>query len=516
MKKQAAKKIIAFMLVAISVAILFTCKIFANDQPSSDAQYNFSGEEGKYEEFELENFSEDAESKGKFTQRFYVEKESIDDIYLLKIADFETAYSVFLNGKALPSNTTEIDITKLINTGDIANELEIRAERISGSIKVVHTPLLMLGSVSVVPNINTGEITANVSIRNRSYSTMSGNVEVAVYELGIIKKGNSAMHISVGSKEIDFNVEQQLTDTISLENIKINNFDDTRLWTTDNPFIYEIVVTLGENRISSYFCMRTMDFDKETGYFLLNGECKFIKACYVQDGDFSNVKDYKKINSIITKTAISSEMQETADKAGLLLFYDTDLSKLLVIEDETREEIAKIRAERIYTAMALTDAEMSEEIFSDIGVYVSMDADEAGRGDKFNVDVSVVNDIGEDLGDTVATLEVSYKNAVILSESKAFESLKKLGTQGRDVMTREFAFEIPGMIKDGEDITLTIKVKAHGNETTWSKKLTVSGGNTYEASYSHAAIVITLCSVGAVICVATVIAGIRYRREKKK
>lgn len=132
--------------------------------------------------------------------------------------------------------------------------------------------------------------------------------------------------------------------------------------------------------------------------------------------------------------------------------------------------------------------------------------------------MSVINDMNVDLKNAVATFEIKNSIGTISTEKKEYDSLKKLGTPGRDVMTREFAFTIPQTIKDNEEIELIITVDYAGMQTVRTKKIVVNGGEPYEAPYSQIAVILTLVAVTLVIGASAIIAlpGGKKRAEKKK
>ena len=52
------------------------------------------------------------------------------------------------------------------------------------------------------------------------------------------------------------------------------------LWTPDNPFLYEIKITMGEDRVASYFGLRSVEVKKIDGIprVCLNGEPVFLQG----------------------------------------------------------------------------------------------------------------------------------------------------------------------------------------------------------------------------------------------
>ncbi|MBQ3894071.1 MAG: hypothetical protein II739_01990, partial [Clostridia bacterium] len=104
----------------------------------------------------------------------------------------------------------------------------------------------------------------------------------------------------------------------------------------------------------------------------------------------------------------------------------------------------------------------------------------------------------------------------LYEETKQYDSLKKFGTAGRDIMRREFSFEMPKSIHDGTQVTLTAKIVSGGKTASSTRSAFVSGGATYEEPYSMTAVTAVLIGAGILILGAIVIAMLQARHFNQK
>ncbi|MEU0744236.1 PA14 domain-containing protein [Streptomyces sp. NPDC006134] len=116
--------------------------------------------------------------------------------------------------------------------------------------------------------------------------------------------------------------------------------DDPRLWSPDDPFLYDLKVTVGADRVGSYFGMRSVAVEKVNGVprTLLNGEPVFLMATLDQgfwpDGLHTAPTDealaydlrlHKKLGFNSVRKHIKVEPDRWfhwADRLGLLVWQD--------------------------------------------------------------------------------------------------------------------------------------------------------------------------------------------------
>ncbi len=154
--------------------------------------------------------------------------------------------------------------------------------------------------------------------------------------------------------------------------------------------------------------------------------------------------------------------------------------------------------------------------FSNIGVNIESYAATGGRGDVFEVDVAVTNNLNDEPGPVEVTLTLSLEGKVIYQETKQYDSLKKLGTNGRDIARREFVFTVPRSIKDGSELQLSASVVSGGVTVSSTRTAFIDGGKTYESPYSMTAMAITVSGFGAAVVFAVVVSFVRLRAYNVK
>ena len=159
---------------------------------------------------------------------------------------------------------------------------------------------------------------------------------------------------------------------------------------------------------------------------------------------------------------------------------------------------------------------MLESAFAPAGVNIEMYDITSGRGQAHAIDVAVNNSLPEDLGTVEVTLTLTVGTTVLYEETKQYDSLKKFGTAGRDIMRREFSFEMPKSIHDGTQVTLTAKIVSGGKAASSTRSAFVSGGATYEEPYSMTAVTAVLIGAGILILGAIVIAMLQARHFNQK
>lgn len=154
--------------------------------------------------------------------------------------------------------------------------------------------------------------------------------------------------------------------------------------------------------------------------------------------------------------------------------------------------------------------------FAEIGLNIESYKVEAVRGGRVAVDVAVTNNTPEDLGTVEVTFTLTSGTTVLYQETKQYDSLKKLGTPGRDIMRREYSFEMPRSIRDGTVVTLSAHLTVNGETVESSRFTEVSGGETYEDPYSQMIVTIVTASLAALIFGSVVIAFVMSRKYNNK
>ena len=106
------------------------------------------------------------------------------------------------------------------------------------------------------------------------------------------------MHVDADFSEVQVSVMLP-TDEIRQYTIRANKTEridipKLRLWSPDDPFLYEMTIEAGDDRVESYFALRTVSFGPDAGgvqRLLLNGRPVFLRALldqgYFPEGIFA-------------------------------------------------------------------------------------------------------------------------------------------------------------------------------------------------------------------------------------
>ncbi len=221
-------------------------------------------------------------------RRTFTVEGKIPDVALLKIHKAKYGTKVFLNGEMvgehLPCFTPAIlDVKEVLKNSGEDNELIVRvgANRedlpkdmpsgwdfekylyipgIYDSVELILTGAPYISNIQVVPQIEDSSVRINAYIHN---PTLKDHVQVACKVRGF-KSGK------VGSSEVKRikNIGEDEAFTVDMT-IPMKG---CKLWTPEEPVLYEVKVDIGTDALMSRFGMRSFKFDKESGRAVLNGK----------------------------------------------------------------------------------------------------------------------------------------------------------------------------------------------------------------------------------------------------
>ena len=229
-------------------------------------------------------------------RRTFTVKGKIPDVAILKIHKAKYGTKVFLNGELagehLPCFTPALlDVKKFLKGSGGENELIVRvgADResmpedmpggwdfekylyipgIYDSVELILTGKPYIVNVQTVPDISRNEVRVVTEVQGPAGSGY-GSIS---YEVTEVSTGRLVG--TVESSGIAFSYgTTKLNASIPIQNCK--------LWTPENPFLYELKLSTGEDCVRVRFGMRTFRFDKESGRAVLNGKPYIMRGTNV-------------------------------------------------------------------------------------------------------------------------------------------------------------------------------------------------------------------------------------------
>ncbi len=230
-------------------------------------------------------------------RRTFTVKGTVPEVALLKIHKAKYGTRVFLNGKLigdhLPCFTPALlDVRDHLKGSGVTNEIMVRVGAFRDSVpesipsgwdfeKYLYIPgiydsveLILTGkpyvvNVQTVPDISSNNVRI---ITELFWPDRDGRADIS-YEVS--EAGTGKFVGAVQQESMPFMLDQttKLDVTVPIENCK--------LWTPENPFIYELKLNTGGDSRRIRFGMRSFKFDKETGRAILNGKPYFMRGTNV-------------------------------------------------------------------------------------------------------------------------------------------------------------------------------------------------------------------------------------------
>jgi len=231
-----------------------------------------------------------------YRRKFTVEGQ-IPAIAILKIHKAKYGTKVFLNGKLvgehLPCFTPALlDVKKFLKGSGEQNELIVRvgADReclpegmpggwdfekylyipgIYDSVELILTGAPYISNIQVVPQLEDNSVRINSLIQN---PTRKGKVEIDIRVRELKSQRTHCFTESTLTR-----VKDALEFPFDLE----LPMGDYRLWSPQEPFLYEVELNIGTDALRARFGMRSFSFDAETGRPVLNGKPYFMRGTNV-------------------------------------------------------------------------------------------------------------------------------------------------------------------------------------------------------------------------------------------
>lgn len=210
------------------------------------------------------------------------------------------------------------------------------------SVSLVINAAPEVSAIQVDPNLDDGSLRAQVTLQNRSESTVTSDVTISIYELGVFHDGipdRTEKQVAAYTQK-DLQVSADGTLTFTADKIHLSDWSRDKCWSPESPFLYRIEVKTVGDTYSIRFGMRTFDFDPETKYARLNGELRYLFGTNVvieryyddplcgttpwqEDWVRKLYTEYKEVNWDCFRTHMghASELWlDLADEMGLMIF----------------------------------------------------------------------------------------------------------------------------------------------------------------------------------------------------
>ncbi len=213
---------------------------------------------------------------------------------------------------------------------------------ITDSVSLIFNAEPEVQAVQTNPDLDKGTVQVQVTLRNRSDASVTSDVTITVYELGIFENGVAKQtEVKVGEyTQKGVKVNRDGTAAFTVDEIKLDGWSRDKCWSPDSPFLYRVEVKTSGDTYSTRFGMRTFDFDPVTKYARINGEIFYLFGTnvaierYFDDPLCGNTpwqedwirklySEYKDVNWVCFRTHLghaNSKWFDIADEMGLMIF----------------------------------------------------------------------------------------------------------------------------------------------------------------------------------------------------
>lgn len=269
-----------------------------------------------------------------YKKDFVLPQDFMRDRVILNFGAVDQYCKVFVNGEFVGENKGgylpfSFDITEFLN-GE-TNELKVEAKdpldkelpygkqtenpsgmwytKISGIWQTVwleSVPENYIKNIKITPSSDSVKISVSAS----------GEKQITVF----IESGNIVKNFN--SKEIEIKIDNPVS------------------WTPENPYLYNFTVTAGEDRVESYFALRTVEIKEfeDRKYICLNGSPYFFNGLldqgYFSDGIFLPATDEGYKNDILRMKELGfNTLRKHIKTEPDLFYYYCDKYGMIVFQD---------------------------------------------------------------------------------------------------------------------------------------------------------------------------------------
>jgi beta-galactosidase len=285
---------------------------------------------------------------------------------------------IYINGKKAGEHIGGyvpfyIDITKFVTPGK-SNEIAIRVDNsydpniipsqkadffifggITRDLWIEILPNTFISSFKITPSKVTKE-SANTNIALHLLASSSKEVDSYHAEVKIIEKSTDKVVLT----------HDQVIKQNKIENLVLPTLTDPKLWSTENPHLYEVIVTVLENKkpldiYKQTFGYRWYEFDKN-GAFFLNGERLLLRGTHRHEdhagtgpamSNEQHIKDIHQIKEMGTNFLRLAHypqdpiVYKTCDELGIIVWDELPWCRGGIGGDEWKSNTKRLLKEQI-------------------------------------------------------------------------------------------------------------------------------------------------------------------------
>ena len=154
---------------------------------------------------------------------------------------------------------------------------------ITDSVYVIFNADPQVSALQTAADLENGRVQVRTTLQNRSASDVVTDVTYRIYERGVYENGEPVMDKRLAGTLTISGIQVKAGEEITLpvSEIPLDGFDESKQWTPDNPYLYEIEAVTAGDTYTSRFGMRTFYYDPETKLPMLNGEVYYLRGTNV-------------------------------------------------------------------------------------------------------------------------------------------------------------------------------------------------------------------------------------------
>jgi len=282
------------------------------------------------------------------------------DVVLLELPATSYEYTVYVNGELIAERTAAFagETVNITAYGErITVDIITDGAEFTGGASLTVSGQLYVQSVKTSYDIEAGLLNITATVHNYSDRGLAGALEVTVYELGTVVDGVSSVRNGTGFVSRKFDTAAGVTRVISDITVSLRSFGETKYWSPENPYLYEIVLKTGSDSESIRIGMRDFSVNEEEKNIELNGNAFFVSGITVNLADeeiaanagnsawIKNLFDKMKYGGLTTVKCISGVLPEVwyslADENGILLISEYDAGRRADEAGKTAEELCE-------------------------------------------------------------------------------------------------------------------------------------------------------------------------------